>query len=176
MDPQKSTLQYLAECAKNGDEKAFREIFERTGNKVFAYSLSRTATREDALDIVQETFIDLWRSLNGFKYQSDEALYGFIFTITKRKIARYHNKRRSFLPLKEELVKDNYELSFEDYSELHNKINSLGKKYSDLLRMRYWAGLTFAEIATSMGISEGAAKVRHTRAVQKLQNLLKNYE
>jgi len=58
-------LQKLIEKTKNRDERAFQAIFELLSNRLFKYALSRSKSRDDALDIVQETFVELWKALDG---------------------------------------------------------------------------------------------------------------
>ena len=100
MESNNSTeLQTLIEGARNGSTEAFREIFNQFSNKLYAYSLARTVSKEDALDVVQDTFVDLWGTLDKFQYRSDEAFGGFVYKILKRKIARHHRSRRNDISL-----------------------------------------------------------------------------
>ncbi|MFQ6084405.1 MAG: RNA polymerase sigma factor [Candidatus Aminicenantia bacterium] len=168
-------LSRLVKKAQNGSKKAFREIFERLSNKFFAYVHSRTSNRDDALDIVQETFIELWDALKRFKYKSKQAFYGFIFTIIKRKLYRYYKYKQKFVPLNEKVISDSHEMKTENYQYLLKHVNALAQKHQDLLRLRYWSGMTFGEIASVLNIKETTAKVWHHRAIKKLQALLEKY-
>ncbi|XOA43061.1 MAG: RNA polymerase sigma factor [Candidatus Nealsonbacteria bacterium] len=162
----------LVERAQNGSKDAFRDIFDRLSNRFFAYIFSRTSNRDDALDITQEIFIELWNALNKFQYRSDEAFYGFIFTITKRKLFRYYKDKHKIVSLHEGHIRQ-AELKQEDHRFLLKQLDALGQKYQDLLRLRYWSGMTFSEIAAVLNITETTAKVRHHRALQKLKINLK---
>ena len=51
----------LARRAAGGDETAWREIFERTGNRLFAFLCYQVGNREEALDLVQETYVVAFR-------------------------------------------------------------------------------------------------------------------
>ena len=79
------TLQDLIDDSRKGDQKAFRVLFDTLSNRLFTYALSHTRSRDEALDLVQETFIDLWSALPKFNYKNDESFYGFVFLILKRK-------------------------------------------------------------------------------------------
>lgn len=163
-------MHILIEEAGNGSEEAFREIFEHLNNRLFLYCLSHTKDRDDALDILQETFVEIWVGLPKFSYRSDEAFYGFTFTILKRKLIRYYKKsKRDAMSIEENDTDSSYEMEKEDYRYLLKHIRLLGEKYQDLLRLRYWSGMTFGEISSVLGITESAAKVRHHRALQKLR-------
>lgn len=171
----KKPLKNLLEEARGGSEEAFRVVFEHLSDKIFFYALSRTSSRDDAFDIVQETFIELWRALGRFEWRSEEQFYGFIFTITKRRLIN-SRKKRPTLPLNEDMIKDSYSLEIKDFRLLERAIDALGGKYRELLELRYWSDLTFAEIAAILNISVSAAKVRHHRAINKLQVLLAEHE
>ena len=162
-------LQTLIESARDGNTDAFRELFNQFSDRLYAYAISRTASKEDAFDVVQDTFVDLWGGLDKFKYQSDEAFGGFVYKILKRKISRHHRSRRNDVSLDASLIEEEYEVEVEDYRFVIGHVDELGPKYKEVLVLRYWSGMTFVEIASALNIKEGAAKVRHSRAIQKLK-------
>jgi len=169
-------LQSLIEDVQNGNEDAFGEIFKWLSGRLFAYVLSHTAHREDALDIVQEVFIDIWKGLGTFQYKSDEQFYGFVFTITKRKLYKRYKNKHIVVSLEEDMVHESYEMKTEDYRHLLVHVNDLPTKYQDVLKLRYWSDMPFGEIAAMLGVKETTAKVWHHRALKKLQIMSAAYE
>lgn len=164
-------LAMLVATVREGKQDAFREIFEHLHARVFGYVLSHTPKRDDALDITQESFVDLWKALRKFEYKSDEEFYGFVFLIVKRKIARFYKKRRATVSLDENSVAEaSYETEHEDHRFLLRQMQTLTTKYQELLRLRYWGGMRLAEAAVVLGITEGTAKVWHHRALKELKN------
>lgn len=164
-----NTLAILVADAREGKQDAFREIFEHLHARVFGYVLSHTPERDDALDITQESFVDLWKSLRGFRYRSDEEFYGFVFLVVKRKIARFYKTRRMTVPLDEESMSGENVEEYEDHRFLMKQVQTLATKYQEILRLRYWGGMKLAEAAAILGITEGTAKVWHHRALQELK-------
>lgn len=160
--------------AKNGDREAFREVFELLSDKLFAYALSHTKSRDDALDITQDTFIDIWTALPRFTYKDRSSFYAFIFVIMKRKLARHYKVKntRNEVPFDENSMDESYEMKIEDFLGVSRLINSLPSKYQEVLRLRYWSSLPFNMIALYLDITETTAKVWHHRALKKLQNVL----
>ncbi len=170
-------LKILVEQAQNGNKDAFKEIFDSLSDRFFAYTFSRTSDRDDALDICQESFIDLWKSLKRFKYKSDQSLNGFIFTIIKRKLYHYYKNKQKIISLdrldEKQLVQPTEKQN--DYGYILQHIDTLTSGHQDIIRLRYWSQMTFNEIAAVLNITESTAKVRHHRAIQKLKiNLSKN--
>ena len=168
-------LALLVTKAQNGDKEAFKGIFERLNNRLFAYVLLRTSNREDALDIVQETFIELWNALSKFKYRTEEEFNGFVFTLAKRKLYKHYKTKEKSVQLNEG-ANGSYEMKTEDYRYLLKNINTLSSEHQELLKLRYWSGMTFREIASVLNVKETTAKVRHHRAIQQLKILLENYD
>ncbi len=69
----------LVQRAQAGDREAFRELVERYQRKIAALALGMLRNREDALDIVQETFTKAYQSLDRFK--GDSAFYTWVYRI-----------------------------------------------------------------------------------------------
>ena len=174
------TIKALIECSREGSSDAFRGIFEHLHDRLFFYASSHMRIREDALDIVQETFVDLWKSIRGirrFTYNSDEEFYGFVFLILKRKISRhkYKNAIKNSLPFNENIATEGYEMEHEDYRHVLKAIEKLAAEFQELIKLRYWADMSFGEIALVLNINENTAKVKHYRALQKLKAYLAYY-
>lgn len=162
-------LKEKIEKAQNGDTDAFQGIFEMLSDQLFSYALSHTKSRDDALDIVQETFIELWSALSKFRYNSRQEFYGFVYIILKRRLYRQYKKVKPSVELEERHIADNYEIEVEDYRYLERGMSKLPANYQELLRLRYWSYLSFAEIAACLRIKEGTAKVWHHRALKALK-------
>jgi len=69
----------LVQRARTGDRDAFRELVERYQRKIAALALGMLRNREDALDIVQETFTKAYQGLDRFK--GDAAFYTWVYRI-----------------------------------------------------------------------------------------------
>jgi RNA polymerase sigma-70 factor (ECF subfamily) len=162
--------------AAQGDREAFRDIFDAGNDKLFHYLLGQLHDRDGALDMLQETFIDIWRALPKFRYRSDEEFWGFVFTIARRKVFAYRkhasrsitveNSELEILHEKEAATGEYYP---PDHSLLINALAKLSETSREILKLRYWSELSFKEIAITIETNENAAKVRHHRAIKELQ-------
>jgi len=103
------SLEELIVTSKAGDMDAFHELYERLSQPVFGFVAARTNSRDDAKDILQDIFIDVWRALPKFSYSSDKELYSFVYTIAKRKLARYYKSQSKTIQYTEQHAKENYE-------------------------------------------------------------------
>jgi RNA polymerase sigma-70 factor (ECF subfamily) len=69
----------LVQRARTGDRDAYRELVERYQRKIAALALGMLRSREDALDVVQETFAKAYQNLDRFK--GDAAFYTWLYRI-----------------------------------------------------------------------------------------------
>ncbi len=171
------SLEKMLKQSSLGDKDAFRAVFEHTQKELFAFIRSRTAAREDAFDLIQETLVDLWMALkNGnFTYSSDSEFRGFLYTIARKKIARYYRFRRVTISLEnlDDILldeSDNYEPG--EKTLLMEALNKLNKEDQEVVRLKHFSGLSFKEIAELLKREESAVRVRHHRALGKLREIL----
>ena len=169
-------IKNLVLASGQGDQDAFHTLYNNLNKRLFAFLLARTVSREDALDLMQDVFVDLWKALPKFSYKSDKQFYAFVFRIARRKIAKYYNFRKQEVEFDEKYIKSSFEIDDVDFHLLDLIRRKLKKGYQDVIYLRYWSGMSFSEIASFLGLKETTAKVRHHRALKKLQILLDKYE
>ena len=86
----------LVQRARDGDRDAFRELVERYQRKIASLALGVLRDREDALDVVQETFARAYQSLGGFK--GDAGFYTWVYRIAMN-LCIDHQRREAKTPL-----------------------------------------------------------------------------
>lgn len=178
----------LIKRAKSGDEQAFEEIVRLYEKSVYNSALYIAKNREDALDISQDVFIKLWRTLPS--YRGDASLKTWIATITRTCAIDYvkaRNKKQT-APLtyaedgKEIDVTDmdtasNPEKSFEQNQRaaaVRNAVKALPEPIRETLILREFHNLSYSEIANIQKISEGTVKSRISRGRDQIKEFLKN--
>jgi len=161
-----------------GDEASLRALSSAISRPLFPYLMGRTSRREDALDALQDTLVDVWQSLPRFSYQSDAAFFKFVFTIGKRKLARIHKMR-----VREEPLTDTHDVADMDTLAdaqhrivMERAIRKLPEKDRNIISLRYWSGFSYSDIAAVLNMTEGAVRVRHHRALRELEISLSTYE
>jgi RNA polymerase sigma-70 factor (ECF subfamily) len=162
----------LVQESASGDSESFKVLYEHLVTKVYAYVRYRLNNEDDAIDLTQEVFVDLYKSLTKFTYLSQEQFYGFVFTITKRKLAKYYADTHT------QLSKNTSEFDEDQYVEADNSstvsadIKQALQRLDDIAReivvLHHWSRYTFPEIATLIHMTESAVRVRHHRALKTL--------
>ncbi|WP_156840623.1 RNA polymerase sigma factor [Novosphingobium aquimarinum] len=174
----------LVRGALSGQAPAQQALVER--HRDFVYRLIRNATghAEDAFDLTQETFIAAFTALGRFDtQQSFRAWIGRIALNKSRDWARRRTVRR-FLGLSmpeaaEDFVSDDAPLPDQiasgraELAAVAKAIAQLSPRLKDVLLLRTVEGLTQAETAMALGITEKAVETRLYRARQKLTEMLR---
>jgi len=177
--PGKKDIENLVVLSGQGDKVAFHDLYEKLNNTLFKYIVSRTRDRDEAKDLLQDVFIDLWKGLEKFSYSSESQFYGFVFTIIKRKLSKHYKNNEQTLELDENTPGQNYEMDAEkkdDIRVMTEAVSKLKEKNRVVIELHYWSGLTFNEIGTILNCKETTVKVRHHRALKTLEEMMKKYE
>ena len=174
----------ISRCQR-GDQEALKEIFDQYHKKIYRVAYGVVRQREDALDIVQEVFIKLFRSIKNFKGESRFSTYLYRMAINTaidhlRKMGKSHisslDQEEGFQPA-EEPEKRPDRIFF--YKELEGKVNqALNKLPVDqrtAVILREVEGLSYQEIAETMKSSAGTVMSRLHYGRKRMQELLKDY-
>ena len=137
----------------------------------YAVWLSKDPVQAD--DLVQETFLRAWKSLD--KLKNRDAPKPWLFTILRNEFARQYSR---FRPELSEIDLDVLELkdigndtSIEAFV-LRRALDTLAEEYREPLLLQVLGGFSCQEIGVICGISKGAAMTRLFRAKQKLREVL----
>ncbi len=152
-------------------EQLYRDYY----NKVFAYTLNRTRSREDAEDLTSEIFIKVYNKLESFDEKKAQ-LSTWIYQIAKHSVIDYYRRYKLSEELPEEIVDedeiDQDLLNEEALSELASALQKLPDEQRDIIINRYYYGRTLQEIAEMMSLSYGVTKLRHKEALFRLRTEL----
>jgi RNA polymerase sigma-70 factor (ECF subfamily) len=127
----------------------------------------------DAEDIVQEAFIKFWR--RNHKIENRALLYAAVRSIALDFIRRDSRRaRREATAVSEtnEFVEPEFEFEDDTQRALAEAIDILPCEQREVLVMKVWNELTFAEIASALGVSQNTAASRYRYALAALRNTL----
>ena len=171
-----------------GDGDAFETLVREHQTRVYNLALRMTGNEEDALDISQETFLKAWRTLG--KYRGDCSLGSWLYRIASNlsiDLLRKNKRRQTEKVVSlDDPGEDGRPLELPDLREEPQTIlereenrravweclEKLPEEQKLILVLRDVNGLSYEEIAASMGLELGTVKSRIFRAREKLANLL----
>jgi RNA polymerase sigma-70 factor (ECF subfamily) len=170
----------LVEAARDGDPEARAAIFDRYHPVIYRYALARLSAVPDAEDAVAETFLAAFRSIPTFRWRG-VPFEAWLFRIAASKVVDVARRRqRASLPLDAlagEPVDEGADPARriarrERRAELVEALDQLPAAQRDVLVLRFLLGRPVADVAATMGRSEGAVKQLQARALTNLRRRL----
>ncbi len=180
----------LIEKAKKGDAAAVEEIYRKYRQKIFSISCRYLHDTEDAADVVQETFINAFKFF--YKFNSKSGLSTWLVRICLNLCWHRHRKT---------VTKHFFEISFDrdietedgavsspmadgrppvhdemekkqELEKIRSAVDSLKKKYKEIIVLKDLEGYSYEECAGLLGISRGTVMSRLHRARKVLAKKL----
>lgn len=130
-----NNLDDLVDLAKKGDHQAYSEIVKLMQQEIFKYCYPMMRNRQDAEDMVQETFIRAYENLS--KYHAEGRFKGWLFTIANRTCLNKLKRKNRFHALMNKLETETSKCNIVEASNievlsildsLHPKENSIEKE------------------------------------------------
>ncbi len=162
---------------KGGDERAATLLVERHAGAVARFARS-VGARDDVQDIVQDTFVRAFGSLDGFRGES--SLRTWLFTIARRlllDLRRAERRRGEQVEVHDSDVVTEYDsldavVADETQARMRDAIARLSKTQREVFVLRVSEGLSYKEIAEVAGTTEGAARVHYHNAMRAIKEFL----
>ena len=164
----------LMEKAAGDDMDAFRSLVERHKNGVYNYFVRSTGSVEDAEDLTQQCFVNLYRSLP--RYRKKAAFTTFLYRIASNLAVSFSRKRKPPVSL-DALMEAGYDRPGPmDLSRAYLRaLEELPPEWRDMIELRVGKGLSYKEIAEVKGKSTGAVESILFRARSRLAEALGPY-
>jgi len=165
----------VTKAIRNGDENAFRHLFNLYYDRLVAYIVTYTHDKMSSEDIVQQAFIDLWNAKD--KLHECKSPKNYLYTIAYNRFIDSINKdkRRSKLldivyenALRDRIEEDNDTLE-RRVVKMNQIIKSLPPKCRQTLEMNKIKGLKYKEIADIMGVSIKTVESQMSVAFKKIR-------
>ena len=174
-----------------GDETALAPLVEKYKRMVYRLAMQITKNHTDADDVMQETFIKVYRSIRTFR--KDAAFETWLYRIAVNEalnfVKRRERQRTATLETASEAEYEaitRYRAQTANDPHVHAEkaelrhyvteaVNSLSLKHRTVVILHEFEGLTHAEIASILNCSEGTVRSRLHYARKKLRTLLKPY-
>jgi len=163
------------------DAHPFRELYDRYAARVFAFHLNRTRSPDAAHDLTAETFAEAWRSRRRFRDCAGGSAGPWLFAIARHVLSA--SVRRGVLERAacERLgVLERQPAAVEPdgawLEGLEEAFAALPDEQQQAIELRVLGDLAYADVATSLGTTPQAARVRVHRGLASLRTRLTNPE
>lgn len=188
-DPMTQDITQLMLATKNGDQLAFDTLVQRLRSRAFYIAHSLVGSRDDALDLAQESFMKVFRARDSFR--DGEPFLPWFHRILRNTCFSHLRKRGRMRQVSVSGVRDeedgDWELidekapapsdrmeNEERASAFREGISQLSSKDREILTLRHYQELSYREIADSLGIPQGTVMSRLFHARRRLRDRLQN--
>jgi RNA polymerase sigma-70 factor (ECF subfamily) len=175
----------LLRKAVTGDSRAFHALVDRHATELFRLACSLSSTRLDAEDIVQETFLGAFRGMR--KFDGRSSVKTWLKRILVRQAARaWHQSRSSRTSVS--LDASDAELGAGSIARVPSAtaavdrqidmaaiLRTLTPEYREVLVLREYEQMSYAEIAETLGVPQGTVESRLHRARAEMRSKLGSY-
>lgn len=164
------------EAVASGDESALRRLWDAASPTLFGFGLRLMRRRAAAEDVLQESFVRIWRKAHQYDPTLGDPL-GWMAAVT-RNVALDHLRRAR--------VRDETGLQEADRAagaenmtgldfhrvDLQRCIDRLSEKQKQAIQLAYYRGMTHTELAEALGAPLGTVKSWIRRALDNLKDCL----
>ncbi len=164
-------------------EAAFRELVSQYKERLYWQIRNMVLDHDDADDVLQNTFIKIFRNINSFK--GDSKLHTWMYRIAANESITFLNKKAKRNNISIENLKDNAvrKLESDVYFEgdqiqlqFQKAIATLPERQKLIFTMKYFEDHTFEELSEILETSVGGLKSSYHIAVKKITEFLKNQD
>lgn len=167
----------LIEKCKKNDPKAQFKLYELYSKAMYNTSLRIVKNKEDAEDIIQEAFIQAFKHMKSFRYESSLGSWLKQIVINKS-IDMLKNRRQNILineysmfPASEEISSDD-ENKREYINQIYKAFYQLTDGYRIIFSLYLFEGYDHTEIAQILNISSSTSKSQYSRAKNKIRKYM----
>ncbi len=169
----------IIELLKIDLNKGFRLLVETYSQKLYWHIRRLVILHEDADDALQNTFINVWKSIGNFR--SESSLYTWLYTIATNEALTLINKRKKNTAVSIDDLGSYFANSQEGSTwfdgdeaqlKLQNAIMQLPDKQKIVFNLKYYDEMTYVEMSKVLNTSEGALKASYHHAVKKIEKII----
>ena len=159
----------------SGERDALADLYQQTRPAVYGFALSILKNIHDAEDVLQDTYLQVWRAAGG--YCSHGKAMAWLMTITRNLSYDRLRCRERTQPLEAETWQDRLAeipaVTREDRMTLRALLESLGEEERQIVTLHALTGLKHREVAALLGLPLATVLSKYNRALKKMQQAWK---
>lgn len=164
----------LIKQAMSGSESAWLALVKRYEKRLYNHALRMVGNSEDAMDLLQDVLLSVYRNLGSFR--GDAPFAAWLFRIATFRCTDHLRRKKPDLSEYEELPDENqnsnpasgYE-NIRSNGDIVRLLSNLPREQRHVIELKFFQNFTFDEIAAQLGISSNTAKSRLYSALKKLR-------
>ena len=161
----------LIVLAQQGDQAAYGVLVRRHQDRIYRHLLNLTGSREEALELAQQAFIEAWQALPNWRPNAQ--FHTWVYRIASNAAIDVLRRRKvvRFVPLDDDHDAPADQPGPEAQLQARQSLRALDAALArlppqqrEIVLLREVEGLSYAELAATLGIDEGTVKSRLARA------------
>lgn len=176
-----SSDQEVISAVLDGDANAYAILVARYQQPMFNLMYRMTRSHEDAVDLAQEVFIKAYEQL--YRFRGGEKFFPWLYTIGLNHSRNFlrRNKTARSIPIEDWEPTSGLDYPGQqeekmcsrlDVQRLHEALDQLPVDYREALVLRYHEEVPVDEIASALKLSESGVRMRVSRGLKKLREIL----
>jgi RNA polymerase sigma-70 factor (ECF subfamily) len=159
-----------------GDQAAFSALYDAVSGRVFGLARRITQNRALAEEVMQEVMVEVWRTATRFDAQRRSGIGWILMLAHRRAVDRVRRNSTRHArevrdaavwsvqaPIDEQIMRD------DEWREVNTALAGLTDLQREAIRLAYYEGYTYREVAEQLGIPEGTAKSRLRDGIRQLR-------
>ncbi len=174
------TDEALVTAVQEGDVFAFEYLVKRYQKRLHAFAVRVVRDDQAAQDIVQESFISLYKTIDRVDLTKKFSTY--VFSITRNKAISYLRTIKKQVSLEDVVLIDEDESLYERLTAAEDRLTvrkalaKLEDKYRKVIRLYYFDDLSYEQIGRAMKVPVNTVRTHLFRAKEALRKLLPHEE
>ncbi|HHV37380.1 MAG TPA: RNA polymerase sigma factor [Candidatus Cloacimonetes bacterium] len=152
------------------DKEHFEEFLRAHEKRIYRYLLGIAKNEQDAMDLVQLTFISVYEK---FETIREKTALAYVYRVAHNKAMTFLRQKSRYVDIDPtvmaQITKAPQEEEKADYSQLHEEIANLSPRLASVIHLQYYEKMSYKEMAESLGISVKAVESLLVRAKRILR-------
>ena len=157
-------------ACRAGDRQAFRHLVESYQSQAIGHAIGILGNREDALDAVQEAFLDAFQALN--RFDLSRSFYPWFYVILRNrcyKSAAVRTREKSESIEVVAILEPSAIIPYEEHLLLERALLQLDPEDREIISLKHLDGLSYEELSERLGIPAGTVMSRLFHARSRLR-------
>lgn len=170
----------LVERIRNHDQRAMGQLYQRYVGMLSSVCYRYVPAEDDAKDVLQNSFIKIFRSISTFDYRGENAFKGWMARVVVNEALNFLKEKKKVSFVEQDMahllqIPDEEDLDIEYVSpeELHQAVRELPDGYRMVINLYVFEGCPHKKIAEMLGIREATSASQLFRAKQLLARKIK---
>ncbi|WP_297133851.1 RNA polymerase sigma factor [Terrisporobacter sp.] len=171
-------LRLIKKIKKRNSRSAADELISNYYKEIYIYVFKQTSDKETSMDITQEIFISMLKSLDSFD-ENKSSFRTWLYRIATNKVVDYfRSKNYKYTNLIETIedkqIEDITDFTVnlehkEDVEKIQEIVNKLSSEHQEIFRLKIFLQATFLEISKILELSESTVKTKYYSIIKKIK-------